>query len=460
MSSVRLTILGAAQTVTGSRYLVENDKHKVLVDCGLFQGDRKLRERNWERFSVDPKSISAVVLTHAHIDHIGYLPRLVKDGFRGPVYCTPATDELVKILLTDSAKLQEEEASYAEKVGSSKYYPPKPLYNREDAKRAVELLRTIPFDVFSETVTGFKFLPRQAGHILGASNLTLEVGGKRISFSGDVGRFNVPILHDPQPMELGDVFLCESTYGDRLHGEGDLKSELLSVIKDSVARKGPLIIPAFALGRTQTILYLLSELEREGRIPALPVFVDSPMAADVSVVYRKYKNLYDEQALKASGLDSAPFGTAKSIMCRTTEQSKEINSFEGARIIIAASGMINGGRVLHHMLHNLPNPDTTVLFVGYQAPGTRGAAIQNGESTVKIYGKKVPIQAHIQTITGLSAHADKNELLKWLRSCSGTPEKVRIVHGEEEVAKKFATTLQTELNWKAEAAYQGEVIDI
>ena len=460
MSLVRLTILGAAETVTGSRYLVESDKHKVLVDCGLFQGGRELREKNWERFSVDPKSISAVVLTHAHIDHIGYLPVLVKNGFNGPVFCTPATDELVKILLTDSAKLQEEEASYAEKVNSSRHHPPKPLYDKQDAKRAIELVKTIPFYEFTEVVPGFKFLPRQAGHILGSSNLTLDVLGKRISFSGDVGRYDAPILADPEGMELGDILLCESTYGDRLHGEGDLKTELLSVVKNAILRKGPLIIPAFALGRTQTILYLLSELEHEGRIPALPTFVDSPMAADVSVVYRKHRNLYDTKAKAAFDTDSAPLSTSKTVMCRTTEQSKEINGFEGARIIISASGMVNGGRVLHHMLHNLPNPDTTVLFVGYQSPGTRGHAIQTGSSTVKIFGQKVPIQAHIETITGLSAHGDKNELLRWLRSCSGTPGRVKIVHGEKEVAHKFAATVQAELNWKADAAIEGEIIDI
>jgi len=457
---IRLTILGAAETVTGSKYLVETDQHKVLIDCGLFQGPRALRERNWERFSIDPESISAVVLTHAHIDHVGYLPVLVKDGFRGPVFCTPATDELTKILLTDSAKLQEEEASYAEKVGSSRHHPPKPLYDREDAKRAIELLKTIPFYEFSEVVPGFKFLPRQAGHILGSSNLTLDVLGKRISFSGDVGRYNAPILTDPEGMELGDVLLCESTYGDRLHGQADLKSELLSVVRNAILRKGPLIIPAFALGRTQTILYLLSELEQEGRIPSLPIFVDSPMAADVSAVYKKHQNLYDKEARGVFERDSAPLSTSRTMMCRTTQQSKEINGYEGTRIIISASGMVNGGRVLHHMLHNLPNPDTTVLFVGYQSPGTRGYAIQNGNSTVKIFGKNVPIQAHIETISGLSAHGDRDELLRWLKSCSGAPGKVKIVHGEKEVAHNFAATVKAELNWSAQAALQNEVIEI
>jgi metallo-beta-lactamase family protein len=460
MSVARLTFLGASETVTGSRYLVETDAHKVLVDCGLFQGERALREKNWERFPVDPNKISAVVITHAHIDHVGYLPVLVKGGFKGPIYTTPASDELTKILLADSAKLQEEEASYAEKVGSSRHTPPKPLYDREDAKRAVELIKTIPFYEYTEVVPGFKFLPRQAGHILGSSNLTLDVLGKRISFSGDVGRYNAPILMDPEGMELGDILLCESTYGDRFHGEGDLKTELLNVVRNAVLRKGPLIIPAFALGRTQTILYLLSELEHEGRIPALPIFVDSPMAADVSAIYKKHKNLYDAEAKATFNQDSAPLSTSRTMMCRTTQQSKEINGYEGTRIIISASGMVNGGRVLHHMLHNLPNPDTTVLFVGYQSPGTRGYAIQNGQSMVKIFGRNVPIQAHVETISGLSAHADKGELLRWLKSCSGTPGRVKIVHGEKEVAHSFAATVQTELGWKADAALQNEVVEI
>jgi metallo-beta-lactamase family protein len=460
MANIRLTFFGAAETVTGSRYLLEFGTTRVLVDCGLFQGPKELRQRNWEPFPVEAKSISAVLFTHAHIDHIGYLPVLVRQGFRGPVYCPTATADLAKILLADSAKLQEEEAGYAEKVGSSKHHPPLPLYDRKDAERAVKLLQTIPFYQATEILPGIRVLPRQAGHILGSANLTVDCKGTRITFSGDIGRYNMPLLPDPEPAEFGDLLLCESTYGDRFHSARDLKAELLEVVQESILRKGPLIIPAFALGRTQTVVHYLSELEREGRIPSIPVFIDSPMAADVTAIYQRYSSLEfsgEKQLLKP---EPTPLSTGRMLMCRSTQQSKEINGFEGSRIIIAASGMVNGGRILHHMMHNLPNPDTTILFVGYQSPGTRGEIIQSGASEVKIFGKYIPIQAHIRTISGLSAHADKGELLRWLRSCSGTPQTVKIVHGEKEVASRFAETVQTELGWKASAARHEEVIEL
>lgn len=455
-----MTFLGAAQTVTGSKYLVEFGSLRILVDCGLFQGKKELRLRNWDKFPIDPASISAIILTHAHIDHIGYLPVVVRDGFKGSIFCTPATDELAKILLADSAELQEEEAHYAGKVGSSKHHPPKPLYTSADAKKVFGLFKTFPMGKRTEILPGVNLLAGDAGHILGSANLTLDLGGKRISFSGDVGRYCMPILKDPQGLECGDLLLCEATYGDKLHGEADMKGEILGVIQEAIVRKAPLIIPAFALGRTQTVVYWISELEREGRIPSLPVFVDSPMASDITSLYRRYPENYDEGMRKAIESSDSPLFTHRMKLCRTVQQSKEINSMEGTRIIISASGMVNGGRILHHLIHQLPNPDATVLFVGYQAEGTRGAQIQTGESTVKIFGKNIPVMAHIRTISGLSAHADKKELVRWLRSCSGAPGQVRIVHAEEIPGKSFASTVREELKWRAEAAVQSEVVEL
>jgi len=458
MSKVTLSFLGAAGTVTGSRYLVETGKHKVLVDCGLFQGKKELRQKNWERFQVDPKSIDAIVLTHAHIDHIGFLPVLARDGFAGKIFCTPATDELVKILLADSAKLQEEEASYAEKAHSSKHNPPKPLYDSKDAKLVYPLLSVVPFGKATEILPGIKIMPRQAGHILGSANITMDVGDRRITFSGDVGRYGMPILNDPEPVELGNLLLCEATYGDKLHGHADMKGEILGVIQEAYVRKAPLIIPAFALGRTQTLLYFLSELEQEGRIPRMPVFVDSPMAANVSEIYRRYPENYDAEMRKK--ISESPLSTKLTQFCRTIQQSKEINSMEGSRIIISASGMVNGGRVLHHLIQHLPNPDTTILFVGYQAEGTRGQLIQSGESYVRIFGKEIPVRAHVRTISGLSAHADKSELMRWLSSSSGKPDLVRIVHAEEQPGRNFSQTLRDELKWKADPAKPLESVDV
>jgi metallo-beta-lactamase family protein len=457
-TGVRVTFLGAAQTVTGSKYLLESDGCRLLVDCGLFQGKKELRLLNWDRPPVE--ALDFILLTHAHIDHIGYLPRVVKEGFRGPIYCTPGTDELAKILLSDAATLQEEEAFYAQKVGSSKHTPPRPLYTRDDAKQVFPLLRPLRFHESHELKPGVRVTFNQAGHILGSATITLDIGGRRLSFSGDVGRYGMPILKDPEPLELGDLLLCEGTYGDRLHGEADLKGQLLGVIHEAIARGAPLLIPAFALGRTQTIMYLLSELEREGRIPALPVFVDSPMAANVSMLYRKYPENYDEEMRARLEQKESPLFTSRTVLCRTVQQSKEINSMVGTRVIISASGMLSGGRILHHLIHHLPDPDATILFAGYQAEGTRGARIQAGEPTVRVFGQDIPVRAHVRNISGLSAHADRKELVRWLRSCSGSPAQVRIVHAESSAGEALSATLTDEFGWRARPAEFTEVVDV
>ena len=459
-TTVRITFLGAAGTVTGSKYLVEADKQKILVDCGLFQGLKELRLRNWERPAFEPKNIDAIVLTHAHIDHTGYLPLVVRYGYRGPIYCTAATAEFLTLLLPDSAHLQFEEARFAERHGTSRHHPPKPLYYAEDVEETLKLIRVMQRDKANTILPGVVVTPTCAGHILGATSLTVDIGGKRITFSGDVGRYNVPILPDPAPLDFGNLLLCESTYGDKLHGAADGETELEAVIKRVVERGGPLVIPAFALGRTQNLLYYLASLERKGRIPVLPVFVDSPMAVDATEIYRRYRHDYDEEAYKLIQQGETPLLTERTTFCHSVDESKKLNSYSGPRIIISASGMATGGRILHHLSHHLPDPEATVLLVGYQAVQTRGQIIQSGATEVKIFGRYVPINAHVESMSGLSAHGDRDELVRWLRSCRGKPELVRVVHGEPAPAASFSSTLQKEFGWNSAPARHLETVEI
>lgn len=460
MKKLRVSFYGAAGTVTGSRYLIESDKSKLLLDCGLFQGKKELRQLNWEQPRFDFKALDAIVLTHAHVDHSGYLPRLVKLGYKGPIYCTPATRELLSLLLPDSAHLQEEEAKHANKYGTSKHRPAQALYTADDAKATLSLLKEIPRGLSSKITADIQVTPTCSGHILGACSLNIDSGGKRLSFSGDIGRFNAPILPDPQPIDLGDLLVCESTYGNRLHEQGNVAEELAAVIKRALPRRGPIIIPAFALGRTQDLLYHLAELERAGKIPELPVYVDSPMAVDATDIYRRYRHDFDEEAADLMRSGHSPLITARSIMVRSVEESKHLNLLKGSRIIISASGMVNGGRVLHHMLHNLGNENTTVVFVGYQAEDTRGRIILSGAPSVRIFGQDVPIRAAVEEISGLSAHADKSELLRWLKSCRGKPSVVRITHGEKEASEEFSHLLRTELHYDAKPATYRETVEI
>jgi metallo-beta-lactamase family protein len=460
MSSVRLTICGAAQTVTGSKYLLETDRHQVLVDCGLFQGKKELRLRNWDAPPFSPRELSAVVLTHAHVDHSGYLPLLTRRGFSGPIYCTAATAELLKLLLPDTGHLQEEEARFANKKGTSKHKPAEPLFTEKDARKTLELLRPFEKNTPQEILEKITVEARGAGHILGSASLTIDADGRRITFSGDIGRYDTPILPDPEPVEFGDLLLCESTYGNRLHAEADIKSELAAVLKDSAAAGGTVLIPSFAVGRTQTLLYYIAELEREGSIPVIPVFVDSPMAVDATAIYRAFKHDFDAEATQLIALGETPLLTEQTYFCRSVLESKALNQHRGSKIIISASGMATGGRVLHHLRNLLPEERTTVLFVGYQAEGTRGETIQSGKTEVKIFGSWVPIRAKVKTISGLSAHADQGELLRWLKSSSGTPAQVRIVHGEPESASTFSNILSETLGWKAKPAEHLETLEL
>lgn len=458
--TIRLTFHGAAGTVTGSKYLVEVEDKKILIDCGLFQGKKENRLRNWDKPGFNPKELSAIVLTHAHIDHSGYLPLVVRKGFSGPIYCTPATKELLGLLLPDSAHLQEEDAHYANKHGSSKHKPALPLFNSKDVSDTLSLLKTIPMQKTSELFPKISVSTTCAGHILGAVSINLDIYGKRITFSGDVGRYNVPILPDPEPLAIGDLLLCESTYGDRLHDAEDIREELAKIVQLAVEKRGPLVIPSFAVGRAQTILYYLSELERAGRIPILPVFVDSPMAVDATQIHLDFRRDYDKQAKDILAAGEKPLLTKNITFCSTKEESIKINFQKGPRIIIAASGMMTGGRILHHMMHLLPEESTTLLFVGYQAEGTRGRLIQSGISEIKMFGRYVPIRAEIHSLSGLSAHADRNELTRWLKSCSGNPSQVRIVHGEEEASRSFSAHLKSVFGWEAIPAKFLETVEL
>ncbi len=458
--AVRLTFHGAAESVTGSKFLLETDKTSLLIDCGLFQGRKELRKRNWDEPLFDPRELAAVVLTHAHIDHTGYLPLIVSKGFHGPVYCTAATKELLQLLLPDSARLQEEDARFSNKHKTTRHNPAKPLYTEKDAKAALKLLKVIPRGESTEVLPGIHVTPSCAGHILGSTSLNVRIGKKLVTFSGDIGRYDTPLLPDPEPVELGDVLLCESTYGDRDHKIADTCAELSKVVHSAVDRGGALVIPAFAIGRTQNILYYLAQLERSGEIPILPVLIDSPMAVDATKIYRKFRHDYDEEARELIEKGQRPLGTEKTAFCRSRDESKLINGLKGPRIIISASGMVSGGRILHHMRKLLPREETTVLFVGYQAHGTRGRTIQSGEKSVKIFGDHIPIRANIQSISGLSAHGGREELLRWLSSCSGSPNYAKIIHGEAKSSRAFAATLTEKFSWKASVAEYRETIDI
>ena len=454
-----LQFLGAAETVTGSKYLLTSGTSKLLVDCGLFQGEKELRLRNWNEPPFTPREISAVVLTHAHVDHSGYLPLLARRGFQGPIYCTPATKGLLTLLLPDSAHLQEEEARFANKHGTSKHIPARPLYTAADAARALALLTEMEFDQPQTLAPDLVVTPSTAGHILGSACLTFDIRGRRITFSGDLGRYGAPLMRDPAPVTFGDLLVCESTYGDRTHAQGNPSAELARVINSTAAKNGALIIPAFALGRTQTLLYLIAGLERKGVIPGLPVYVDSPMAVDATQLYIKYSNEYDQTAADLLASGKRVLRTAQTVFCRTVEESKGLNALTGARIIISASGMATGGRVLHHLRRLLPDRSTTVLLAGYQAEGTRGRSIQNGEP-IRIFGEEIEVRAAVETISELSAHADADELMRWLRSGKGAPKTVRIVHGEADAARCFAERLQRELSWQTLPARDGECLDL
>lgn len=442
-SSPRLRFLGATGTVTGSRYLVEHDGARVLVDCGLFQGYKVLRERNRKPFPVPPESIDAVLLTHAHLDHSGYLPALVRDGFRGAVYCTAGTRDLCGLLLPDSGRLLEEEAQYAALKGFSKHERPLPLYTEDDARACLRHLKVVAFDsdLALPGGIGARFVP--AGHILGAAQITLSVAGRRVHFSGDLGRPNDPLMYPPVPRPACDVLVCESTYGNRSHARDDAGEELGAVVRRVAARGGVMVVPAFAVGRAQLLLLELSRLRHADRIPAVPVFLNSPMAVDATEIYRRHASAHRVGAEECRRM----FALAQCV--NSVEQSKALNRRHGPMIIISASGMLTGGRVLHHVEAFGRDPRNAIVLSGYQAGGTRGAALLAGKRSLRMFGREVPIEAEVVQLESLSAHADADELLHWMASGAAAPRLTLLTHGEPDAADALRGRIGHELGWEA-----------
>jgi metallo-beta-lactamase family protein len=442
---MQLSFYGAVGTVTGSKYLLSNGNQRVLIDCGLFQGVKEHRLRNWEEPPFDPSTLNAVVLTHAHLDHSGYLPVLIKRGFDGPIYCTTGTKELCEIILPDSGYLQEEDAKFRNKHKTTKHDPALPLYTEEDARNTLKQFKPVSFDTKTELAKGLSLQLTRVGHILGSACVHLTGNGRTVVFSGDVGRLNGPVMRAPEPIGQADYLVVESTYGDRLHEDDeDPKAQLEGVINRTVEKKGTVLIPSFAVGRSTTILHFIAELIEEKRIPDVPVFLNSPMAINATEIYcRHYK---DHRLTETECRDiyrNVDF-------VRTTEASKALNTNTGPAIIVSASGMVEGGRILHHMKTLLPDPRNTVVFVGFQAPGTRGATILGGSETVKIHGEPVPIRAEIVELDNLSAHADWSEIIEWLRETKEAPRLTFVTHGEPDAARALQKHLRDELGWKAE----------
>jgi metallo-beta-lactamase family protein len=458
-----LRFLGAAGTVTGSRHLVTAGDARVLLDAGLFQGPKELRLRNRAPFAVPPASLAAVVLTHAHIDHSGALPLLWRQGFRGKVHCTPATRDLAGLLLPDSGRLQEEEARWANRRGYSKHAPnAAPLYTEAEAVEVLRLLRPLPYGERREVAPGVAVTLHRAGHILGSATALVEVASgappRRVLFSGDLGRYGAPILSDPEPAPEADDLVLECTYGDKRH-EGSPREELKRAVLETVARGGALLMPAFAIGRTQEVLFELRDLEARGEIPVLPVFVDSPMAVDATPIYLAHREDHDGEMARLFAAGEEPLRPANTTFARAPEQSKRINEVAGACVIISASGMATGGRVLHHLARRLPDERTTVLLVGYQAAGTRGWSLQHGAATLRLHGEDVPVRARVVTISGFSAHADSEEAARWLATLPRPPRRVFCVHGEPGALAATAARLRAG-GWEAIVPRHGDEVDL
>jgi metallo-beta-lactamase family protein len=466
-----LSFWGAVGSVTGSKYLLETEGARVLVDCGMFQGLKELRERNWQDPPFDPATLDAVLITHAHIDHTGYLPRLVALGFKGPIYCSRGTSDLLKILLPDAARLQEEEADYRNRHKLTKHDPALPLYTEDDARETLKLIvpvenTGVPVSVAKGVSAGFRI----AGHILGSSLVLVQIDGAgagdvgpekgskdlRVLFSGDLGHYDQPIIRDPVAPPACDYLLVESTYGDRLHDPEKPADALARIINDAAQRQAVVLIPAFAIGRTQELIYLVRELEDLKRIPVLPVAVDSPMAAAATQAYSHRREEQDEDYASVLARPEHPLRTHSMLTASSREESKQLNHEKGARIIISASGMMTGGRVLHHAQRVLPDPNATVVFVGYQAAGTTGRRVLDGEKEVKVMGQWVPVRCRIERIGGFSAHADWKEVLRWLEGLPSAPRKIFVTHGEPEAASAMREHIRERFGWDVEVPQYGE----
>jgi metallo-beta-lactamase family protein len=474
-----LTFLGAAGTVTGSKHLLELDGRRVLIDCGLFQGLKELRERNWAPLPIDPSSIDVVVLTHAHLDHCGYLPRLVAGGYRGRIFCTPATKDLCSLVLPDAAHIQEEDAREANRRGYSKHQPALPLYTSVDAARALDRLQPVGYERpvplwgtdpgqrqpdTSPTPT-VEFI--NAGHLLGSAYARIRVGDLTLVFGGDLGRYGRPVLPDPSPVTEADILLLESTYGDRLHEADDNGERLAAVVRDTAARGGKLIVPSFAIGRVEEVLYWLKRLEEEKRIPSLPVYVDSPMAVGALQFYSSRLNeldpeLSDNAGAARSKFDGmrrvAAFATTRMTMVASPQQSADLVTSRQPAIVISSSGMATGGRVLRHLAATMTNPKNTVLFVGYQAAGTRGRLLTDGATEIKLLGRTYPVAARIERIDSMSAHADYSEIMRWLSGFTRPPRMTYLVHGDPAALTALADRITGELHWPVHIARHLETV--
>lgn len=462
-SGATLRFLGAAGTVTGSKHLVDVGGERILLDCGLFQGLKQLRQRNWAPLPFAADAIDAVIVSHAHIDHSGALPLLVRQGFRGPIYCAPATADLLDILLLDSAHLQEDDARYANRHQLSKHSPALPLYTTDDARRALTLIEPCPFGDEFRVTSNLRATFAGAGHILGSAIVTLRWGtastARSLVFSGDLGRFGRPILRDPETIAQADVLLVESTYGDRLHPPDPLTA-LARIVNEAVERRSVIVVPAFAVDRTQELLYGLRDLEDRGIVPPLPVYLDSPMAIRVTELYSRHREEHDPDMRRRIERGSSPLSPQLFRLAPTTDDSRALNELGGPMIILSASGMATGGRVLHHLARRLPDPGTTVLLIGYQAAGTRGRALEEGARSLWIHGREVSVRAQVARIDGFSAHADQAEILRWLGGFERAPAATYCVHGEPQAADTLAAEIRHRLRWSARVASDGEVVDL
>ena len=448
--NLRLSFLGGAGTITGSKYLLESASNRILVDCGLFQGGRSLREKNWESFPIQPASISAVVLTHAHLDHSGALPLLVKQGFEGAIICSEATAALCEVLLRDAGHLQEQDTRYANKHGFSRHKPALPLYTVKDAEAALRRLSPIPFHSEQKLPGGGNLVLRRAGHILGAASFEFEWERTSVAFSGDLGRHNDPIMLEPEPLTKGDYMVIESTYGYRSHPKIDPQRTIQEIVDATTKRGGTVVIPAFAVGRVQSLLYYFERIKLAGGLSNVPIFLDSPMAVDASEIFCEFKadhKLSHDECKRTCNVAA---------YIRSIEDSKRLSDSSIPKVIISASGMATGGRVLHHLKRFAPDRKNTVLFAGYQAEGTRGAAMMSGARTIRIHGLDVPVAAEVRNIDALSAHADADEILEWLRSGRIAPRRTFVTHGEPRAAHAMQSRITKELGWTSVVPEQGQ----
>ena len=457
-----LTFHGAAETVTGSKYLLESEGARILIDCGLFQGLKKLRLMNWDKLPFAADSVQAVVLTHAHIDHSGYLPRLVKLGFEGPVHCTPGTLDLGELLLLDAAKIQEDDADYANRKGFSKHKPALPLFDARDASAALRQMQAVKRGEWFNPAGAIWCRFQDAGHLLGSASVEVELRNfrpaVRLVFSGDVGRYDAPLYHDPTPPPNCDYLICESTYGDRDHPESDLLESLASTVRDAIRRGGVILVASFAVGRAQQLLYLMHVLMRQNHIPELPIFLDSPMAVDATDIYADHAHEHDLTELKSARHDGT-FSGRTVHLARSVAESKRINDVDGPAMIIASSGMMTGGRILHHLKRRLGDERNTIALGGYMAAGTRGRRLQEGAETLRIHGRDIPVKATVVSLSGLSGHAGRSELLRWLEPLE-SPRRVFLTHGERDSAASLAEELRSTRGWDVQIPSLGDKVTL